>query len=100
VVTGIILYAAGAGDISTAEKSCLARACTTVAAVDLGNKGRGLENLGGGLLGGGLAVVAAGLVWHFLEKPNDSVGGAPVTGTHVLPVVAPGYAGIALADTF
>jgi hypothetical protein len=100
VVTGIVLFAVGAGDISSAEKQCQGRACTTTAAVNLGNNGRSLENLGGGVIGGGLAVAAAGIVWHFLEKTNDGAGAAPAEGTRVHPVVAPGYAGVALDHSF
>jgi tetratricopeptide (TPR) repeat protein len=100
VVTGLVLYAVGASDISSAEKKCPARVCSDSAAFNQGNNGRSLANLGGGVTGAGLAVVAAGLIWHFLERPSDGTGAAPATGTRVFPVAGPGYGGIALRNTF
>jgi tetratricopeptide (TPR) repeat protein len=99
-LAGIVLFAAGSGDISSALKDCPNRACMTQAAVDRGNNGRGLENLGGVLIGGGLAVAAAGVVWHFLEKPAESASSAPAAGPRLTPVVARGYAGIELGSRF
>ncbi|MDF2697318.1 MAG: hypothetical protein K0S65_5701, partial [Labilithrix sp.] len=45
---------------------------------------------------GGGALIAGGLLWHFLEPtgPKES------TKTKLRPSVAPGYAGLALGGTF
>jgi tetratricopeptide (TPR) repeat protein len=98
-LTGVVLYIVGAGDISNAEKQCKNRQCpsTQTDAQNQGNQGRSLVNAGGGLIGGGLVVAGAGLVWHFLEKPT---GAPPASGAHVSPVVGPGYGGVTLAGRF
>jgi tetratricopeptide (TPR) repeat protein len=105
VIAGVVLYAAGAGDISTAEKACAgaARVCqgpTAKTSQDQGNQGRGLENAGGPLIGVGAVAVAAGLLWHFLEKPADNANAPPTANARVSPVAAPGYAGVSMAGQF
>jgi tetratricopeptide (TPR) repeat protein len=98
---GVVLYAIGSSDISSAQKLCPVRsACNNPGAVSQGNNGRGLENAGGPILGGGLGVAAAGLLWHFLDKP--SVGASATAGATagVSPAVAPGYAGVTLRESF
>jgi tetratricopeptide (TPR) repeat protein len=99
-VAGIVLLGVGASDVQHALNDCPTRMCTKPATVDEGNNGRSLENLGGVLIGGGLAVAAAGVVWHFLEKPADSTGGPPAARTSITPVVARGYAGFAASGNF
>jgi len=102
-VAGVVLYAVGAGDISSAEQTCPGRVCKpgpmASAAQDQGNKGRGLENVGGPLIGVGAAAVAAGLLWHFLEKTTDNANATPAS-TSVRAVVVPGYAGISASGRF
>jgi tetratricopeptide (TPR) repeat protein len=107
-ITGVVLYAVGSPDLSNADKACPNRMCATAAAQSQGNNARTLVNAGGGLIGGGLAVAAAGLIWHFLEKTDEGPGGETPAGqpkqtsqnsAHVRPVVAPGYAGIAIGST-
>jgi hypothetical protein len=100
-VTGLVLYAVGAGDISSALNACkgLRSPCPSQSAVDQGNSGRTLEQVGGAVIGGGLALAAAGLVWHFLEKPADTSTGA-TAGLRVAPVFGPGYEGASLGTNF
>jgi tetratricopeptide (TPR) repeat protein len=102
VVTGVIIYVIGAGDVSAAEKTCGGdRAkCSVPSAIDQGNNGRKLEQIGGPLIGVGLAVAAAGLIWHILERPADKSAVAPAARVEVLPVVAYGYAGVGLRSAF
>jgi tetratricopeptide (TPR) repeat protein len=107
VLAGVVFYVLGAGDVSSAERNCPApaRVCTgptaaaAAASQDQGNKGRGLENVGGPLIGVGAAAVAAGLLWHFLEKPSADRG-APPAGASVSPVAAQGYAGVSVVGRF
>jgi hypothetical protein len=99
VIAGVAMYAAGAGDVSTASGECgPTRMCSSASAAALGNKGRSLETLG--VVSGtvGLASVVAGIVAHFVEKTGGPPGTS--TGTQVSPVVAPGYAGLALGGAF
>jgi tetratricopeptide (TPR) repeat protein len=97
VVAGVVLFAVGAGDISTAEKTCPQHNnCNDPNAQSTGNSGRTLETVGVVAGAVGVAAVAGGLLWHFLETP-----GAPSsTGATVTPVVAPGYAGLGLGGRF
>jgi hypothetical protein len=97
-VTGAVLLGVGAGDVSSAANQCTPdRHCSTKDAVDTGNTGRNLENFGGIGIGVGLAVAAAGLLWHFLEGPAEGQSAPAPSAAHIEPVVAPGYAGIRLA---
>jgi tetratricopeptide (TPR) repeat protein len=98
VVGGVVMYAVGAGDVSSAASACgAARKCTSASAASQGNSGRTLEN-GGAVVGSiGVAAVALGLVWHFVAKPSSAPAAAT---TLVTPVVAPGYGGLALGGAF
>jgi hypothetical protein len=92
-VAGAVLFAVGAGDISSATTACGGkRTDCSPAITSTGNSGRTLEGVGitTGVIG--LAAMAGGLIWHFSEKSNDS----PSTGAFVSPIVTPGYAGIAV----
>jgi hypothetical protein len=97
VVASAVLFAVGAGDISTAEKTCpVHNQCNDPNAQSTGNTGRTLETVGVVVGPVGVAAVAGGLIWHFRENP-----GAPsTTGATVTPVVAPGYAGLGLGGRF
>ena len=90
LATGVVLYAVGWGNISSADSSCTSRACPLESEVTQGNNGRTLVTVGGVVGGVGLAAAAAGLIWHFAEKP-----GAANTSGSMEPVVGPGYAGAA-----
>jgi hypothetical protein len=107
VVAGIVVYSVGAGDVNTALQNCPTRMCRDQMDVSQGNNGRSLETVGGIVIGGGVAVAAAGLLWHFLENPasSQSASGAPaasptVTRPILTPVVAPGYAGLAVGAAY
>ncbi len=91
-VAGVVLFVIGAGDISSANTACgdSHKNCQASTA-SRGNSGITLETVGitSGIVG--LAAIAGGLIWHFAER-SDSASSAAFVG----PVVAPGYAGIAL----
>jgi hypothetical protein len=44
--------------------------------------------------------LAAGLAWHFLEKPGDDAGPTVPPSAHMAPALAPGYAGVAMRGSF
>jgi len=88
IVTGVVLYAVGSGKVSDAEKLCPNHVCPSPAAIDSGNSGRTLESVGVVTAVVGVAAVAGGLIWHFVE-PTGARDSAKVT-----PVIGPGYAGV------
>jgi tetratricopeptide (TPR) repeat protein len=97
-IGGVVLLGVGAGDISSADKLCPARnTCpndaTGNAAVSKGNSGRSLETAGVIVGAAGLVTLGAGLVWLFTAKHASASDSAFVT-----PVLAPGYAGVALGS--
>jgi hypothetical protein len=102
LITGAILYGVGGGKVSSAENDCPAPnhtglSCTTTDASN-GNSGRSLETVG--VIAGsvGIAAVAGGLLWHFMEPSSSS---RQQTGTpFVTPQVAPGYAGLGVTGRF
>ncbi len=93
-VAGVVMFAVGAGDISSANTACGGKhdGCAPNVA-SKGNTGITLEAVGITAGGVGLAAVAGGLIWHFAEGSSEN---PPSTGVVVRPVVSPGYAGIAL----
>jgi hypothetical protein len=96
-IAGAVVFAVGAGDVSTAEKNCPGHTnCSDPNAIDTGNNGRSLETVGVVVGAVGVAAVVGGLLWHFLETP----GGPSTTGAAVTPVVAPGYAGLGVGGRF
>jgi tetratricopeptide (TPR) repeat protein len=55
--------------------------------------------IGAVVLGGGLVLVAGGLLWHFLE-PTGPVTSSAALKPKLKPDVTPGYAGLSLGGTF
>jgi hypothetical protein len=98
LVTGVVLYVIGSGDVTSAQNACPNRSGCAQSIADQGNNGRTLETVGGVVGGVGLAAVAGGLLWHFLEPTSSS--GSPTGGAGVAPVVTPGYAGVSLGGRF
>jgi hypothetical protein len=95
VVAGAVLWIVGSGDISSAEGSCPTRHNCTPDVASQGNNGRTLKTAGAIAGGAGLGVLAAGLIWHFLEKPAKS----PEAGEFIRPELSPGYAGVAVGSS-
>ena len=103
VITGGILLAIGSGKVSTADSACNpmppgSRMCSNSDAVTSGNSGRSLETVGVIVGAVGLAAVAGGLVWHFMEPTRPKQEAGP--SAHVTPAVGPGYAGLSLGGAF
>jgi hypothetical protein len=107
VVGGVILFAVGASDVSSANSACggNGKQCNagsdqkTADAIALGDRGVSRETAGGVIAGIGVAAVAGGLIWHFVGAKDK---GAPsATGAvRVDPALAPGYAGLSLGAAF
>ena len=101
LAAGAALLAVGLSDVSDAEKVCPNHnACDNADARSKGNSGRSLETIGVIVGGVGVAAVAAGLVWHFVE-PTDAARPASASSTaRVSPDVRPGYAGLSVVGSF
>jgi hypothetical protein len=102
LITGAVLYAVGSGKVSSAETDCgpshTGPSCTTSDASS-GNTGRSLESVGVVAGSVGIAEVAGGLIWHFME-PTSSSGSTQSAKPLVVPQVAPGYAGVGVIGRF
>jgi tetratricopeptide (TPR) repeat protein len=96
VIAGGVMFGVSEVEIKDAEGSCpIHDQCKVASAIAEGNHGRDLQTASYYVLGSGLAVATAGLVWHFLEAGSK---GPPSTA--VAPVVAPGYAGVGMTGSF
>jgi tetratricopeptide (TPR) repeat protein len=102
LVTGVIVYAVGAGAISSAQNDCPSRMNCANSVADKGNGGRSTEVAGAVVGGIGIAAAAAGVVWEIVgSKGSGSPAAAsvsPAAPTHVslAPAFAPGYVGLNL----
>jgi hypothetical protein len=99
LVTGAVLLAVGSGDVSSADKSCSTHMQCATSVADQGNRGRGLETVGVVVGIAGIAGVAAGLTWHFVDAKSHA-GSSASRGTKLTPVVTPTFAGLALGGSF
>jgi hypothetical protein len=102
-VVGALVLAGGAGKVKDAEDQCPSREKCPADIAELGNEGRRQETTGGVLLGVGVAAAGGGLLWYFLSSPASDA--PPRTAFELRrprasPVVAPGYAGLALGASF
>jgi len=97
ILTGGIVWIVGQQKYSSAVSQCGGNTCPPgSSAIDQGNTGHTLMQVGGGVFLGGLGLVGAGLLWHFLEP----TGGPTETKAMIGPDVGPGYSGVSLAGRF
>lgn len=93
IISGIVLYGVGIGDVNAAVDACPTRSHCSSAAADQGNRGRSLE-VAGGIVGGiGIPAVAGGLIWHFVTRSKD---GSPAPTVSL----GPGSASVSFAGRF
>ncbi len=98
LVTGAVFFAVGRSDVADAEKVCPDHAtCDNADARNKGNSGRSLETLGVIVGGVGVAAVAGGLIWHFVQPTSHPAASASAS---VRPDLTPGYAGLRLVGSF
>ncbi|MGH7437563.1 MAG: hypothetical protein ACRENE_17945 [Polyangiaceae bacterium] len=93
-VAGVVLFAVGSGDVSSAESACGGgHSCPVGDTADAskGNDGRTFETVGVIMMPVGAAAAALGLIWHFSEPaaPRKASAG----NLHVAPVYRPSAAG-------
>ena len=104
LITGGVLFGVGTNQVSTAEVQCPppSHQClpgTPSSVTNSGNSGRVNETVGVTVGSVGLAAVAAGLIWHFVESTGPADQKAAV-GPVVTPQFGPGYAGLGLGGQF
>jgi tetratricopeptide (TPR) repeat protein len=99
LVAGAVVLAVGSGDVSSADRACPGRINCADGVAAEGNRGRGLDAAGVVVGIAGIAGVAGGLVWHFVDAKAPS-GASASRASHLVPVVAPGFAGAVLGGSF
>jgi hypothetical protein len=98
LIGGVVMYVVGSGDISSALSTCPTRMACAPEVASQGNTGRSLKTAGAIVGGVGLGAVAAGLIWHFVERPGSP--SAPAAGARFIrPELSPGYAGITVGSS-
>lgn len=105
LVTGIVLFAIGENDISSASDLCQRAqngGClngTDQLASDKQSQGNTLAAVGGVVGGVGVVAIVGGLIWHFTEPtgPAPSASGARID---LRPDARPGYAGLSVGGAF
>lgn len=95
LITGGALVIVGNGKVSDAEGKCPARQGCAQDVTDSGNSGRSLMSIGWIVGGVGVAAVAGGLIWHFVEPTGPETKKAVFT-----PLVLPGFAGASVGGRF
>ncbi len=98
-VAGVVLYAVGNGDVEQRRERLSFASQLRPVRCRSGQYGRTLDTVGVIVGAVGLAGVAGGLVWHFLE-PTGSSASTAASGPALTPAVAPGYAGLNLGGKF
>ena len=105
VIPGIILTIVGQGDYKSASAGCNrdpngnlipSGTCDPKTVTPAQDKGLLVRGIGIGILAGGVALIAGGLIWHFLE-PTGPVKEGKI---RLSPVWQPGYAGLDLTGAF
>ncbi|MCL2448616.1 MAG: hypothetical protein FWD17_06705 [Polyangiaceae bacterium] len=92
LAAGLAILSTGFAEVANASSSCPLRSGCSADIVSKGNTGRTLVTVGYGVGAGGAALLGAGLIWHFLEAS----GTAPPAAAHAMPVITPGFAGVAM----
>ena len=103
-VAGVAMVVAGLLEVQSASHDCPSRMNCGTDVVSRGNGGRTLSDIGYGVGGAGLAVLGAGLIWHFVEGSSPrgagSAGGSSAAGgVQMSPAMAPGFAGLTLSGS-
>jgi hypothetical protein len=101
-VAGGVLLGVGLSQASSAAEACVdpeARTGCPQDAVDDGEAGETMSQVGQGLLYGGAGIVALSLVWQFALNGEEPVL-VSSTDLELHPVVGPGVAALSLTGRF
>lgn len=108
LIVGAAVYGKGAKDLKHYEELCPeaddgTRYCgngpEAIANKEAGNEARTRKVVGGVVAGVGVATLAGGLIWYFMQ-PRSAVATGSLQRPLVRPSVAPGFAGVALSGAF
>jgi hypothetical protein len=101
-IVGAILLPIGITNVNNAAATCPTRVNCAQSVADQGNSGRTETGVGAGLLAGGVALAAGGLIWQLAaNKPSAAAPSAPPqTGARSLWVTPTGARGIAAGGSF
>jgi hypothetical protein len=101
-IVGGILFITGSSDVSTFESQCPNRVCPSNQPnlSSDANAARTKENIGGVLMGVGLAAGIGGVIWYFVQRPARTASAPHAFTASVSPVVSAGYGGLGLAGQF
>ena len=104
IAVGVAVAVVGVLNRKSAEDECPNNVCPSgvdpnaqMKKVDDANS---VATIGGVVAGVGGALVIGGLVWHFLEPTGPEPAANAKLRVRPMPVVAPGYAGLAAGGTF
>jgi hypothetical protein len=113
IITGVVVYATKpkmpancSGGSGTCQQGKDQSDADFKADKDQAGKSRSQNTIGLIVGGAGIAVLAGGLIWHFLEHTNGSSSspnasnGASAEKPTVTPAVGPGFAGLSFGGSF
>jgi len=89
IVGGVVMFIVGSGKVSESKSQCPNNSCPAsvlASAQSLNKSGYTFETVGLIVGGIGVAAVAGGLIWHFIEPTGEKKAA-------FAPIVTPGYAG-------
>jgi tetratricopeptide (TPR) repeat protein len=104
-VIGVAVYAGGSKDVNKYEALCPNRMCTgpnEQADANGGEAARKKKVTGAVVTGVGVAGIAGGLIWYFVQPTtsNATASAGTLSKPRVNPELAPGFAGLALSGAF
>jgi hypothetical protein len=103
LIVGAAVYGKGANDVKHYEAQCPDHYCgmgsDATAKADAANSARTKKITGGVVAGVGVAAIAGGLTWYFLQ-PRSAVSTGSLRRPRVSPTLTPGFAGVALSGAF
>jgi hypothetical protein len=101
MVTGVVISIVANGDVNDFEKLCPNRTCPEgqESVADEANAADTRRTVGAVVTGVGVAAIAGGLIWYFVQTPSGSTS-AKTAPPRFEPRVDRGFAGLSLSGAF
>jgi hypothetical protein len=99
-VVGLVVDLTAQSDINAADKACPGRKACPASVADQGNSARTRATVGTALMIVGGAAVVGGLVWYFVQKPEQTASVPRGFSASVSPVWTPAFSGLAVDGSF